>query len=85
MKILLSSRAEKELRSLPKMDQIAVAKKIRLLTGKTGNDEKLKGIINIFRVRVGNYRIVYKQSSQEIYIVLISHRKDVYTLLRRLF
>lgn len=86
MKIILSSRAEKELRKLSKVNQIAIAKKIRSLKeSQVSQEEKLKGFQNIFRVRVGNFRIVYKKTSPEIYIILIAHRKDIYDLLRRLF
>lgn len=86
MKVLLSPRAEKDLKRLSKIDQIAVAKKIRQLgESQITQEEKLKGFPNIFRVRVGDFRIVFRRTSQEIYIILIGHRKDVYDLLKRLF
>jgi len=86
MKTVLSPRAEKQLKRLPKVDQIAVAKKIRSLRDKTTitGEEKLRDFRNIFRVRVGDYRIVYRKTRKEIYIVLIRHRKDVYRLVRQL-
>lgn len=87
MKIVLSSRAEKTLKKLPKIDQIAIARKIRLLREgqPTTQIEKLKSFPNIFRLRIGNYRVVYRRLPQETYIILIAHRKDIYDLLRRLF
>ncbi len=87
MKIVLSPRAEKVLRKLPKIDQIAIARKIRLLPEikSVQKEEKLKGFPNIYRVRIGNYRIVYRRVTQEIYIILIGHRKDIYDLLEQLF
>lgn len=86
MKIILSPRAEKELKKLFKIDQIAAARKIRHLGENfITQEEKLKGFQNIFRVRIGNFRIVYKKTLSEIYIILISHQKDIYDLLRRLF
>lgn len=86
MKIILSPRAEKQLKKLSKINQIAIAKKIRLTrNSKTiGKIEKLRGFQNISRVRVGDYRIVYKKTQERIYIILIRHRKDVYRLLRQL-
>ncbi len=85
MKIIISSRAKKELKKITKIDQIAVARKIKsLLDNLTINEEKLSGFKDIFRVRVGNYRIVYRKTSQEIYIVLIHHRKDVYRIVNQL-
>lgn len=85
MKVLLSPRAEKEFRKLPKFDQIAAAQKIRTLAQPTVvGEEKLSGYRFIYRVRVGNYRIVYKKANESIYIVLISHRRDVYKMLKNL-
>ena len=86
MKVVLSPRAEKQLKKLPKVDQIAVAKKIRLIRDEKAvvGEEKLKDFENIFRVRVGDYRIVYRKTRKEAYIVLIRHRKDVYRLVKQL-
>ena len=41
MKLTISSRAEKDLKKLPKIDQIALAKKIRTLVISRPKDEKL--------------------------------------------
>lgn len=85
MKISLLPRAEKDLRKLPKFDQIAVASKIRSLPDPPVlGEEKLTGYPRVYRVRVGNYRIVYKKMSESIVIVLIRHRRDVYRLLKEL-
>lgn len=85
MKIILSPRAEKQLRKISKFDAIAIAEKIRNLPLlDTSKAEKLSGFQNIYRVRVGNYRIVYRKSSKFLYIVLISHRRDVYKLVKEL-
>lgn len=86
MKVILSPRAEKQLKHLPKIDQIAVAQKIRFIKEtRVAGEEKLIGFANIFRTRVGDYRVVYKKTSREIYIVLIHHRRDVYRLVKQLF
>jgi mRNA interferase RelE/StbE len=85
MKILIAKRAEKYLKKIPKIDQIAIVRKIRLLTSPSSNEEKLKGLKNIYRVRVGDYRIVFRRTKEEIFIVLIGHRKEIYQLINRLF
>lgn len=83
MRITILPRAEKELRKLPKFDQIAVAAKIRALSNTLiSGEEKLSGFASVYRVRVGNYRIVYKKTSEMIIIILIRHRRDVYRALR---
>jgi len=85
MKIIVSSRAKKELRKIPKIDQIAVTRKIgSLIENSIINEVKLSGFKDIFRARIGNYRIVYRKTSQEIHIVLIHHRKDVYRIVNQL-
>lgn len=85
MRTTISPRAEKELKKISKIDQIAVARKIRsMVENLIINEEKLSGFKNVFRIRVGNYRIVYRRSSSEIHIVLIHHRKDVYRIVNQL-
>ncbi|MBI5123075.1 type II toxin-antitoxin system RelE/ParE family toxin [Candidatus Roizmanbacteria bacterium] len=86
MKITLSPLAEKKLRKLPKIDQIAIAQKIRSLKEEKNllTAEKLQGYKDIYRIRIGNYRIVYRKFSDLFYIILIGHRKDIYEVLQRL-
>lgn len=82
MKLSILPWAEKELKKLPKFDQIAVAAKIRTLReSPVTGEEKLSVYTHIYRVRVGQYRIVYKKMRDEITIILIRHRKDVYRAL----
>jgi mRNA interferase RelE/StbE len=82
MKIVISPRAEKQLGKISKVSQIILAKKIREL-GNITSAEPLTGYKNIFRIRVGDYRVVYKKTGEELYIVLIEHRKEIYKLLER--
>jgi len=86
MRVIISPRAEKQLKKIPKIDQIAVVKKIRQIRDERipEQTEKLKGFPDIFRTMVGDYRIVFKRNSKDIYIVLIHHRRDVYRLLNQL-
>ena len=85
MKVTISSQGEKQFRKLPKFDQIAVAQKIRSLASElVPGEEKLSGFHHVYRVRVGNYRIVYKKSTGSMFIVLIVHRKDIYKKLEQL-
>lgn len=84
MKVLLTSRAKKQLSRLPKMAQIAIFKKLRSLERKNTQPKKIKGVDNAYRVRVSDYRIVYRKEKETIYIVLIAHRKEVYETLKRI-
>ncbi len=88
MKVIISPIAEKQLRKLPKIDQIAIANKIRSIkniSSEVFGEEKLSNYKNIFRVRIGNYRIIYRKKIKEIYIILLGHRKYIYQLLHQLF
>ena len=86
MKVVLSRVAEKQLKKLQKLSQIIVAKKIRNLRNNSSetSGEQLKGFRNVFRVRVGDLRIVYKKTKSEIYIVWLGHRKDIYKKLKKI-
>lgn len=86
MKIILSPRAEKQLRKLSKVNQIIIANKIRSISksAEVPGEKRLKEYKNIYRVRIGDYRIVYKKTTKELYIILIGHRKDIYKIVKRL-
>lgn len=85
MNIIISPQAEKKLKKIPKFDQIAIANKVRSLGAQDiPGEEKLTGYKNTFRVRVGDYRIVYRRFSNSLYIIILGHRKEVYDLLKQL-
>ncbi len=46
---------------------------------------KLRGEENIYRMRVGDYRVIFllEEGNNEIMILAIRHRKDVYEALKR--
>ncbi|MCK4934831.1 MAG: type II toxin-antitoxin system RelE/ParE family toxin [Simkaniaceae bacterium] len=80
--IELARGVEKQLRKLPKSDLKKIAKKIDKLAIKPlppGN-EKLKGHDNLYRVRQGDYRIVYSifEDKLVVCIVKVGHRREVY-------
>jgi len=85
MKLEISSKAEKQLRKLSKLDQIVFGKKIRQVKDSLITKESyLKGFKNTYRIRIGDYRVVYIRKPNKIYIVLIGHRKEIYLLTKRL-
>jgi len=47
------------------------------------NVEKLRGFSQTFRLRVGDYRILYEVSGGEVVILGVRDRKDVYRQLGR--
>ena len=80
-KIRVKKSAEKELSKIPEKELLKILDKIKSLsddphpTGsiKLTNQEK-------YRVRVGNYRILYKIEDNilTVFVVKVGHRKDIY-------
>jgi mRNA interferase RelE/StbE len=80
--IEVSATAEKQLRKLSQRDRISVLKRIQELSGepRPNHSRKLRGQDNIYRVRVGNYRILYSIENKHLTIIIlkVGHRRDVY-------
>ena len=84
MKITISPRTKKQLKSIGRAAQIILVKKIVELTIFQIKEEKLSGYRNMYRVRVGNFRIVYRKTTNEIVVIQVGHRREIYRLLRGL-
>lgn len=81
-RIRLTPSAVDDLQALPKKIQRRIARKIDVLANnpRPPQSKKLKGQPDLFRLRSGDYRIIY-QIKDDILLVLvirIRHRKDVY-------
>ena len=80
-KIQIKPSAVKELNKLPKKDLKKVIIKIQALSEdpRPNDCEKLSGDEK-YRIRHGNYRIVYAIQDEilVVYVVKIGHRKDIY-------
>lgn len=78
----LTRAAEKQLRVIPKMDlqRIVDALAMLAITPRPQGCRKLSGQIDLYRVRVGTYRIVYEifDARLVVRILKIGHRKNVY-------
>ena len=74
--------AEKELEALPHKIVLKIKAEVLLLAEDPfpQGHKKLKGLKNIYRIRVGDYRIIYTTYLQTITIEIlkIGHRKDIY-------
>ena len=62
--------------------KLAIAVK-ELATNPTPNGSKKLSGYPFYRVRVGNYRIVYRYDNKTLYVTIIEKRDKVYTLLRK--
>lgn len=81
-KIELAKNVTKELQKLNKKDLLKISLLIeRLKTRQLSQGvKKLKGVDNLYRIRYGNYRIIYtiKNTSLTIIILKVAHRSIIY-------
>ena len=80
--IVITKKAAKELAALAKDRQRLIDKRIRSLADdpRPEGSKKLQGRDDLYRIRAGDYRIVYKVDDDEeaVTILRIRHRRDVY-------
>jgi mRNA interferase RelE/StbE len=73
--------AEKEFSRLPKEAQRQIAPRIsELANGLSPQCKKMQGYDQRFRLRVGDYRIIFELIDRQLVVLVIriGHRKDVY-------
>ncbi|AFY60372.1 type II toxin-antitoxin system RelE/ParE family toxin [Synechococcus sp. PCC 6312] len=75
--------AKKELAKLPKEIQQRIANRIEALIVDPYpvHTKKLKNGNGLLRIRVGDYRIIYRVEAEKLIILVIKigHRRDIYT------
>ena len=78
----ISATAEKQLKRLPRGDQQRVTNAILRLPAEPfpKGSRKLSGYDDVFRIRVGHYRVLYSVAEKKLIIIVlkVGHRKDVY-------
>ena len=68
-----------DLRSLPKREAEQILRKVqRLEAGLQGNIKRLQNADVAFRLRMGDYRVLFDVVGDKILIQNVGHRKDVY-------
>ena len=79
MKIELKPQAIKDLRALQKQDASRIVAKLSELEhGLTGDLKRLTNFTPEYRLRVGNYRVLFEVEESEIVVYRVMHRKHVY-------
>lgn len=74
------SQAIKDLKKIPKKDVVKLLDKIKSLeNGLKGDVKKLTNFTPEFRLRVGNWRVLFEVLKNEIIIYRVKHRKEVYS------
>lgn len=78
----LRPAARRSLREFPRSDVVRLVAAIESLSAnpRPRGVKKLAGIDNLYRIRVGDYRVVYQIHDDRlvILVVRIGHRREVY-------
>ena len=81
-RVEITASAEKALAGLPKADLARVVRAIAALSAvpRPAGCRRLKGHQDVYRIRVGLYRVLYTIDDRRIIVVVLKlgHRKDVY-------
>ena len=80
MKIEVHPRFYKSLKKIDKKEIVSILKAIKKLSISFGglNIKKLVNFKPKYRLRVGNYRILFEMDLDMISVYDVKHRKDVY-------
>ena len=80
--IVFARSARKELESFDDRRAIRILNRIEKLGGdpRPGGVRKLRGSTNLWRIRIGDYRVVYSvdEGRRLIDIIAVPHRSDAY-------
>lgn len=77
--IEIRKRAEKDLSAIDKSDAQRIADSIFMLENDlTGDIKRLTNFSPEYRLRVGNWRILFEKSDNKITIYRILHRREAY-------
>lgn len=81
-KVIIPKSVEKQFNNIPQKEGKKIIEAIKLLaeTPRPSGVKKLKGYEQTYRIRVGDYRVIYQIKDQEMLIIILSsiHRKDAY-------
>jgi mRNA interferase RelE/StbE len=75
----IADEATEKLRSMPKEVRRLIGYRVFLLQDNLGGDvQKLRGSKNEYRLRVGNYRVLFELQGNKIMIYAVGDRKEIY-------
>ena len=78
--IFLSTETAKFLKNLDKEDKYRIVEKLKLLENGPFSlpYKKIKGRENTYRIRIGDFRVIYSIRGNEIRVLKIGFRKGIY-------
>ena len=78
--IELKPRAVRDLKGIDKTQARRITEKITLMKDNLAGDVKrLTNFTPEFRLRVGDYRVLFEVEGQKVIIYRVRHRKDAYS------
>jgi mRNA interferase RelE/StbE len=81
-KIEISLTAERQLKRIHRENAIRILKAISLLANepRPHGVKKLSGYEHVYRIRVGDFRVLYEIDEHRILIIIlkIGHRREIY-------
>lgn len=81
-KIIFTVSADKQLKKLAKTAQKLIVEKVKELniSKPNNNVKKLVGVNDLYRLRIGDYRVIYQIRRNDLIILVlkVGHRKDIY-------
>ena len=81
-RLIVRPTVDHDVRGIPKLTLRRIVAVIKALSDEPlpHGSSKLRGMDKTFRIRVGDYRIVYEVDSREhvIDVLHVAHRRDVY-------
>jgi mRNA interferase RelE/StbE len=81
-RIEVSATAERQLKKIQREDAVRILRSMSLLASEPRPDgcRKMSGYDHLYRIRVGNYRVIYEITEKQIVVVIlkIGRRREGY-------
>jgi len=77
--VIIQRKAEKDLASVPKADALRITQAVLALrTGLKGDIKKLTNYRPEYRLRIGDWRVLFEVENRKIVVYRILHRREAY-------
>lgn len=79
-RVEITKRAERQFDSLPREAQVRVNKLFDVLAEvpRSHGAVKMRGHANLYRMRTGEWRVVYEIRDKLLLVVAVGHRREIY-------
>ena len=82
MRLVITEKAEKDLADLDTATSQRIRTALKSMSNNPGNSDvkKLKGVKNLWRLRVGDFRVLLRIEGKKItvYALRVKHRREAY-------